>query len=138
MVKLLVGKKGTGKTKHLIDLVHETALESKGNVVCIEKGDSLTYDIKSSVRLISAAEYGISDYEKMFGFVCGIMSSDYDCTHIFIDSITNICGEDMSTLTSFFTSLIAITERHNLTLISTISADAPVLPVELHPFMLNV
>ena len=69
MVKLIVGKKGTGKTKMLVDLVHQAADASKGNVVCIEKGNSLTYDIRPQVRLVRADEFKIHDYAAMNGFV---------------------------------------------------------------------
>lgn len=135
MIKLIVGKKGTGKTKLLVDLVHQAADSSKGNVVCIEKGDSLTYDIKSSVRLIRADEYGVDNYTTMAGFICGIMAGDYDCTDIFVDSITKLCGKDDAAMVDFFLKMRQLTDDHNLTLTSTVSADESEIPEELKPFV---
>ncbi len=135
MVKLIVGKKGTGKTKHLVELVHQAADTSKGNVVCIEKGNSLTYDIKPQVRLIRADEFMVDSYPTMAGFVCGIMAGDYDCTDIFVDSITKLCGKDNEAMAAFFSSMEALTTAHNLTLTATVSADLSEIPEELHKFV---
>ena len=138
MVKLIVGKKGTGKTKHLVELVHQAADTSKGNVVCIEKGNSLTYDIKPQVRLIRADEFMVDGYPTMDGFVCGIMAGDYDCTDIFVDSITKLCGKDNEAMAAFFSSMETLTTAHNLTLTATVSADLSEIPEELHKFVTNL
>ena len=135
MVKLIVGKKGTGKTKHLVELVHQAADTSKGNVVCIEKGNSLTYDIKPQVRLIRADDFMVDSSPTMAGFVCGIMAGDYDCTDIFVDSITKLCGKDNEAMAAFFSSMEALTTAHNLTLTATVSADLSEIPEELHKFV---
>ncbi|MBQ3391154.1 MAG: hypothetical protein IJG56_01955 [Clostridia bacterium] len=135
MVKLIVGKKGTGKTKQLVDLVHTALDMSKGNVVCIEKGDSLTYDIKPQVRLVRADEYSIDNYTKMFGFIGGILAGDYDCTDIFIDSITKLCGVDSAAMTAFFISLEELSSSRELTITSTVSADLSEIPEVLHKYV---
>ena len=72
MLKLIVGVKGTGKTKHLIEMVNTASEESKGSVVCIEKGTKLTYDIKHTARLIDTDQYNIGDAQSLFGFIAGI------------------------------------------------------------------
>ena len=102
-----------------------------GNVVCIEKGNSLTYDIKPQVRLIRADEFMVDSYPTMAGFVCGIMAGDYDCTDIFVDSITKLCGKDNEAMAAFFSSMEALTTAHNLTLTATVSE----IPEELHKFV---
>ena len=103
MIKIIMGMKGTGKTKTLIEQVNSAVQEAHGNVVCIEKGTKLRYDVSHQARLISAAEYKIDDYEKFFGFISGIVAGNFDITHIFIDSITKICGgnTDMNELEKF-------------------------------------
>ena len=121
MVKLIVGKKGTGKTKHLVDLVHQASDTSKGNVVCIEKGNSLTYDIKPQVRLIRADEFLVDSYPVMAGFVCGIMAGDYDCTDIFVDATLKIVGRDYEKVGEMFDKLAKISADTTIT--CTISAD---------------
>ncbi|MCL2755006.1 MAG: hypothetical protein FWD35_04745 [Oscillospiraceae bacterium] len=94
MIKLILGKKGTGKTKLLIEAIRSAQSESKGNVVTIQTGRSLNSEVKHDVRLIDIEDYGVCDCDGMSGFVAGIMASDYDCTHIFIDGILRIVGED--------------------------------------------
>ena len=138
MLKLIVGKKGTGKTKMLVDLVHQAADASKGNVVCIEKGNSLTYDIRPQVRLVRADEFRIHSYAAMNGFICGIMAGDYDCTDIFVDSITKICGKNDEEMVFFFETLSELTDNQNLTLTSTVSADLAEIPEALHKYVTNL
>ncbi len=138
MVKLIVGKKGSGKTKMLVDMVNEAAKNSKGNVVCIEKGNSLTFDLKPEVRLIRADEYDVMDYNRFFGFLAGIMAADYDCTEIFIDSITKLCGHDPSEMEAFFKAVGELTDRHTATVFATISATLEEIPATLHTYIVNM
>jgi hypothetical protein len=94
MVKLILGKKGSGKTKLLLEAIHEARGKSKGNVVTIQSKRSLNAELKHDVRLINIEDYCVTDCDGMQGFVAGIMASDYDCTHIFVDGILRIVGED--------------------------------------------
>ena len=87
-----MGLKGSGKTKQLIDLVHRAVDEEHGDVVCIEKGAKLTYDIPHKVRLIEASQYEFLGYDFLKGFISGLYSANYDITHIFIDSVLRIVG----------------------------------------------
>ena len=75
MLKLIIGVKGTGKTKALINMVNTAVENSQGNVVCIEKGDKLTYDVKHQARLIDTKQYFISDAQSLYGFIAGILAS---------------------------------------------------------------
>ena len=86
MVTLLIGKKGTGKTKKLISLANEAVAASTGNVVVIEKGSKLTYDVTHKARLIDTEQYLISGYDMLFGFISGICAGNYDVTDILVDS----------------------------------------------------
>ena len=94
MIKIIMGLKGTGKTKTLIDQVNTSVNEEHGNVICIEKGDKLRFDINHHARLISAKEYEIDDYECFYGFLCGLIAGNYDITAIYIDSVMKICNSD--------------------------------------------
>ena len=87
MVKLIIGVKGTGKTKTLIEMVNHAQSETNGCVVCIEKGNKLRYDVNSQIRLIDTVEYLVSDAQSLFGFVAGILASNYDVTDIFKNHI---------------------------------------------------
>ncbi len=90
MVKVIMGPKGTGKTKQLVELVHKAVEEEHGNVVCIEKNKALTYDIPYQARLIHASDYEIGTFEFMKGFISGLYAGNYDITHIFIDNFHQI------------------------------------------------
>ncbi|MEE0265450.1 MAG: hypothetical protein UD936_07470, partial [Acutalibacteraceae bacterium] len=91
MVTLLIGRKGSGKTKKLIALANEAVTQSTGNVVVIEKGAKLTYDVTPKARLIDTDEYQIAGYDVLFGFISGICAGNYDITDIFVDSTFKIC-----------------------------------------------
>ena len=101
MLSLIVGVKGTGKTKHLIDLTNKAIAASSGSVVCLEKGNKLRYDIKHQVRLIDTSEYFIDDGQSLYGFVAGILASDHDITHLFIDSALKICHDNVAVFDRF-------------------------------------
>lgn len=105
MLKLIIGKKGSGKTKTLISMVNEALAMTKGDVVCIEKGDKLKFDIKYQCRLIDANEYLISDGQSLFGFIAGILASNHDVTDLFIDSALKICCDDTGSFELFLKEL---------------------------------
>ncbi len=94
MIKLIIGKKGSGKTKLLIDKVNAAATASNGNVVCIEKGMKLTLELDHKVRLIDADEYGIKGYDAFYGFVNGVLAGNYDIKEIYVDGILKIGDKD--------------------------------------------
>ena len=125
MVKLIIGVKGTGKTKTLIDMVNAAQNQTKGNVVCIEKGNKLRYDINSQVRLIDTVEYLVADAQALFGFVAGILASNYDVTDIFIDSCLKICNEDVAAFEKFLLEVEALSLKNDVNFVITSS-----LPVE--------
>ena len=95
MLKLIIGVKGTGKTKTLISMVNEAIDASHGNVVCIEKGTKLRFDVKYQARLVNADEYFIDDAHSLWGFIAGIMASNHDVTELFVDSALKICQGDV-------------------------------------------
>ena len=92
MVRLIMGEKGTGKTKKLIEMINATAQEDNGSVVCVEAKSTMTFDLHYHVRLISAYEYDLSNYEALRGFLFGLYAGNYDISHIFIDNLFKITG----------------------------------------------
>ena len=124
LVKLIMGLKGSGKTKQLIELVNQAVDEEQGDVVCIEKGSKLTYDIPHKVRLIEASQYDFNGYDFLKGFISGLYSANYDITHIFIDSVLKIVDADVDADTEdFFDWCASFSERENVKFTMTISAD---------------
>ena len=96
MLKLILGLKGSGKTKALIEMVNDASHASHGSVVCIEKGQKLIYDVKYKARLVEADAYEIDDAHALFGFIAGIAASDHDLSDVFVDSALKICGNDVA------------------------------------------
>lgn len=90
MIKLIVGTKGTGKTKTLIEMARAAAEESKGNVVCIEKGDKLARELPNTVRLVNSEEYQVKGFSNLYGFLAGFLAGNYDITHLFVDGTFKI------------------------------------------------
>lgn len=125
MLKLIIGVKGTGKTKSLINLVNTASAESKGDVVCIEKGVKLRYDIKSAVRLINTEEYFISDTDALYGFIAGIFASNHDITDLFVDSALKICNNNTAEFDGFVELIAKLSDKLGANIIMTSS-----IPVE--------
>lgn len=105
---MLVGLKGAGKTKTLIDEVKKASEASSGSVVCVEYGRNLSYNIGYDVRLVDAKEYAVKDATTLYGFVCGLLASNHDVTDLFIDSALKICGDDLPAYAEFLDKLNAI------------------------------
>ena len=125
MLNLMIGVKGTGKTKTLIEKVNTAVDASKGNVVCIEKGTQLRFNVKPSVRLIDTEEYLVHDAEALYGFVAGILASNYDVTDLFIDNTLKICGGNVAAFEALLENLNALLLKHPVNVFMTAS-----LPVE--------
>ena len=119
MITLILGKKGSGKTKRLIDMCNKATAESKGNVVFIEKYSTLTYDISHAARLVVADEYGIKGFEAFYGFIAGMCAGNYDITDIFVDSTLKIGGRDMEAFADFIERL----SKLQINMVLSISAD---------------
>ena len=125
MLKLIIGVKGTGKTKALINLVNTAVDNSHGDVVCIEKGAKLRYDVKYQARLIDTNEYFVTDAETLYGFVAGILASNHDVTDLFIDSALKICNNDVAAFEKFIDAVDALSQKLNVKVVMTSS-----VPVE--------
>ena len=121
MLKLVIGVKGTGKTKTLINLVNSALEVTKGDVVCIEKGTQLRYDIKPAARLVNADEYMIKDAQSLYGFVAGILASNHDVTDLFIDGTLRICQRDMAAFDNLLNELEELLKKIDINLTMTVS-----------------
>ena len=123
MIHLLIGAKGSGKTKNLIELVNSTAETSNGAVVCIEKGDKLKLDITYKVRLVDSDQFMIEDAEDLYGFIAGILASNSDITDIFVDSSLKICKDDVSAFDVMLKKLDRIMGSVNLVMTASIPVE---------------
>ena len=124
MVRLIMGAKGSGKTKHLIEMINNAAKDEPGNVVCIEASRNMTYDINYHIRLIDAEEYKLNSYDLLRGFISGLYAGNYDITQVFIDNLCKIVGTGVDKDTEEFLNWLDIFgERNNIKFTATISAD---------------
>ena len=125
MLKLIIGVKGPGKTKALINLVNTASADSKGDVVCIEKGVKLRYDVKSTVRLINTEDYFVADTDALYGFIAGIFASNHDITDLFVDSALKICNNNAGEFDAFVDLVAKLAEKLGVNIVMTSS-----IPVE--------
>ncbi len=133
MIKLITGRRGSGKTKVLIDAIHAAEKASNGNVVAIQKGSSLNTDITYKVRLVNIEDYNVEGYDAFYGFIAGILASDHDCTDIFVDATLRITGRDYDKVGEMFEKLAKISA--NTTITCTISADNSELSDNIKKFV---
>ena len=139
MVSMIVGSRGTGKTKKLIDQVRDAVQRSDGNVVCIEKGKALRANISYHIRHIDIEEYNISGADRYYGFIAGLMAGNYDITDIFCDATFKIlCGKgqkDFDVLTKFVDDLNALAGALKINIVLSVSCDTAELPEHLRAFI---
>ena len=127
MITLILGKKGSGKTKKLLELCNEAVAQSKGNVVFIEKDTTLTYNLSHKVRLVAADEYAVCGFDAFYGYIAGMCAGNYDITDIFVDSTLKIGGDDLEKLADFVEKLSKLDA--NITL--SVSADKADIPARV-------
>lgn len=134
MIKLIVGTKGSGKTKTMIDQINEATKTATGNVVVIEKSMQLTTSINHAARLVDVDEYKINGAEMLYGFVAGVLAGNYDITEMFIDGILKVCGHDLEAAGRVLNAINAIAgDSVNVTV--TVSADVNSLPESIKKFL---
>ncbi len=128
MVKLLIGEKGTGKTKKLIDCVNAALDASNGHVVCVEKDDLLRYQISYKVRLLAATNYGIEGADAFYGFLSGLCAGDHDITDILIDATLKIVGRDYNEVAEFLKKVSKLSTLTGTNFTFTVSTEKSNLP----------
>ena len=134
MVKLIIGNKGSGKTKRLIELVNSAVEKSNGNVVCVEKERLLTYDVNYRARLVETDHYKVSGYDAFYGFLSGILAGDHDITDVLVDATLKIGGRDYEKLADFLEKVAELSKitEHDITF--TISCDEEDLPAKVFDY----
>lgn len=133
MINLIPGKKGTGKTKILVDAIKVSAEKATGDVVCIERGMKLTYDIPHKVRLVDTEEYGINGFDAFYGFFAGMMAGNYDIQDVYVDGILKIGGRDYDAFGNMIEKIGILAKNINVTF--TVSADPSELPAKVKAFI---
>lgn len=134
MISIILGHKGSGKTKRLISCVNEAVESSKGNVVCVEKETKLTYDVNYRARLIATDEYEVKGYQAFYGFLAGVCAGNHDITDVLVDATLRIGGRNYDELASFLESIYELASKNEKNFVFTISADKEELPVSIFNF----
>lgn len=135
MIRMIVGLKGTGKTKHLIELANKAVETSPGHVVVIEKGNKLLLDLKHQARLIDTDEYSVAGADELYGLVCGALAANFDFKDLFIDSSLKICRNDMDDFVKFIGRLDKLTAELEVNCVTTVSAAPESIPESLQKYV---
>ena len=135
MIHVIMGLKGTGKTKKLIDAINTAVSETHGDVVCIEYGKKLTYDLTYKVRLVDSQEYGISSPEMLKGFLSGLHAGNFDITNVFIDNLYKTIGKDEPAMEEFVAWCAKFAQENEMEITMTISEDPANVSDEMKKFL---
>ena len=136
MVKVIMGLKGSGKTKQLIDSINTAIKTESGSLVCIEKGNALTFDIDYRVRLIDASEYDIGNYTFLKGFISGLHAGNFDITHIFLDGLYKLSGsKDVEETAEFLAWADAFGAANNMKFTISISDEISKMPESITKYL---
>ena len=136
MVRLIMGAKGAGKTKKLIEQVHAAVESEAGSVVCIEPSSDMKFDISYNARLVNAGEYGLNSFECLRGFLCGLYAGNYDISHVFVDNLCKIVGsDDLNDVSRLLNWMDRLSEKNAVKFTVTISGEEETLPEDLKRFL---
>ena len=135
MIHVIMGLKGSGKTKKMIDSINEVLATANGDVVCIEYGKKLTYDVNYRVRLVDSKEYGIANSDMLKGLLSGLHAGNFDITHVYIDNLYKTIGADRANGEAFVTWCAAFAEANNMNITITISDDPACASEEIKQYL---
>lgn len=136
MVQLIYGPKGSGKTKRLIDMVNAEIEATTGDVVFIDDDKRYMYDVKRQIRFVDVTEYDVNSAERLYGFICGILSQNFDITAIYIDAFMHMIRKDAEEIEDLFNNLKGIADKHNIKLVINVSAKTDVVPEFLKDYII--
>ena len=131
MVELIVGKKGKGKTKVLLDRVNGAVKEANGSIVYLDKSTKHVYELNNKVRLIDVSSYPLKNADEFVGFICGIISQDHDLEQIYLDSFLKVSKLEDADVTDTLDQLDKIGEKYGISIVVSISLDKEEIPEAL-------
>lgn len=137
MIRIIYGKKGSGKTKKIIDAANEAVKSSTGELVFIDDDNRYMYDLRHEIRFVNATEYDVSSPDTFMGFICGILAGNYDMKQLFIDGFLRLVKSEMADLEPFFVKLEDITHRHGVDVVISASAKDDAVPEFLKKYIVD-
>lgn len=135
MIQVIYGKKGSGKTKRLIDLANDSIKEQKGDVLFIDDDNRYMFDLRHEIRFINADEYDVHTAEIFYGFICGLLAQNFDVSLIFVDAFLKLTKTDIAQLEWLFTKLAFIGRRHEVRFVISVSGDPDTMPEFIRPYI---
>ena len=136
MIQVIAGKKGSGKTKRLIDLTNTTAREAEHDVIFLDDDNRYIFDVDHKVRFINAEDYHIHNADMFIGFLCGMLSSNFDIGTVFVDAFLNLCHTDLQNTADVVATLDELGRKHNVDFVLSLSADPEELPDHLKQYLI--
>lgn len=135
MIQLVAGETGKGKTKTLIQMANNVSTTSKGHIVYIDNNKKHIFDLNHHIRFIEVSEFPIESFDEFFGFLCGILSEDFDIEHVFIDGLLKVANinEEMGAI--LINKIKALSDKFNIQFIISLSCKEDVLPLNLHQYL---
>jgi alkyl hydroperoxide reductase subunit AhpF len=135
VVKLIIGARGSGKTKNLIELVNSAAAATKGSVICVEYGNTLNFDVTYKARLVDTTAFDINNADALYGFIAGLAASDHDITDIFVDAALKICNRDMNAVNEMVAKVKKLSDTYGFNFVMTVSASPEDCPESMRALM---
>ena len=128
MIQVIHGKKGSGKTKRILDMANEAIKAHKGDVIFVDDDNRYMFDLRHEVRFVNAGEYGSDSPEMFYGFLCGMLAQNFDISVVFIDAFLKLVKTDVANTEQLFSRLDRLSEKHNVGFILSVSVDDAVAP----------
>ena len=136
MIQVIAGKKGSGKTKRLIDLTNTTARDAEHDVIFLDDDNRYMFDVDHKVRFINAEDYHIHNADMFIGFVCGMLSSNFDIGTVFVDAFLHLCHTELQNTAEVVSTLAELSEKHNVNFVLSLSADPEELPDHFRQYLI--
>ena len=134
MIQVILGKKGSGKSKQVVDMANKLVGEAEGDIVFIDDDSRCMLDVRHEIRFVNCSEYNVDDVNKFYGFLCGMISQDFDISHIFIDGLKNMVHSELAEMEGLFKDLDEVLKKNNVNAVIVISADPENAPEYLKAY----
>jgi len=136
VIALIYGKKGSGKTKRLIDMANDSIKDQKGDVLFIDDDNRYMFDLRHEIRFINAGEYGVHNAQMFVGFVCGLLAQNFDIRLIFVDAFLKLARDDIANLEWLFQALEATGKKNNVDFVISCSGALEEAPAFIKPYII--
>ena len=136
MIQVIAGRKGSGKTKRLIDLTNTTARNAEHDVIFLDDNNRYMFDVDHKVRFINAEDYHIHNADMFIGFLCGMLSCNFDIGTVFIDAFLTLCRTKLQDTGEVVKALAELGSKHEVDFVLSLSADPEELPDHLRQYVI--